>query len=80
MYNQSLIFGINGTVYNNIGYTFIQMEKYDEALVEIEKGLAVESETFLANRANLNSNKGYCLIGLNRLEEAIVYFDKSLEI
>lgn len=75
--------GINGTIikgnllsnsYNNLGYAYCLLDKYDLSKYYLEKALAIEP-----NDAIEHSNMGNTYVALEQYEEAMKHYDLSLE-
>ena len=71
---------VKASLYNNIGLSLIELKKYAEGLVYVQKSKVLNQE--LGNRVfvvNCLNNIGYCYLNMGRLAEAEKYLTQGLE-
>ena len=65
----------NAHALNNIGFTKIKLEKYDEAIIDFSYQIKTKGDF-----AYPYNNRGFCYLKNGELAKAIADIDRSLEI
>ena len=69
-----------GRAYNNISAVLGEIDKNQEAIDSLKKGLSIIHDSDLVSRAYLNSNLGFCYRNMEAYQEAIHYTRISLNL